>query len=114
MGPVKYKIKLPPSMKRAHNVFHVSKLKPYYKRDDSGTVDVVIDAGGTMEQDVKEILGKKREHRTVHYLAQFEGNPTSEAIWLPKSELKNGINLVREYEKSTRTSTSKKGTNVTE
>ncbi len=31
LGPVIYRIKLPPSTYRAHNVVHISKLKPYYR-----------------------------------------------------------------------------------
>ena len=32
MVRVTYRIELPPSMKRAHNVFHISKWKPYHLR----------------------------------------------------------------------------------
>ena len=64
MGPVTYRIEKPPSMKRAHNLFHVSKLKLYKEPlGRKGPFSVVIDADATMEQEVKAILKKKREKR---------------------------------------------------
>lgn len=100
-GPVTYKIELPPTMKRSHNVFHLSKLKRYHPPvGQDGPTTVVIDADGTTEQVVIGILDKKRERRRVYYLVQFEGQPTSEAIWMHKSELKNCWDLVRQYEAS--------------
>lgn len=110
MGPVTYKITLPPSMKRAHDVVHVSKLKPYHRPDnDTGPLSIVVDADGTTEQEVLAILDKKREKRKLYYLVQFEGDPISDAVWLPRTELKNCMDLVKEYEALTRTSKSKKG-----
>lgn len=100
MGPVTYKIELPPSMKKAHNVFHVSKLKKFIGKEIQGTIDIVIDADGTSEQEVAEILDKKRIGRKLHYLVRFEGDPESEALWLQKSDLKNCMDLVNEFERS--------------
>ena len=66
MGPVTYMIEMPPSMKKAHNVFHVAKLKPYVgSRKDDQDIDVMIDGDGTIEQVVSEILDKKRWNRQV-------------------------------------------------
>lgn len=94
-------------MKRAHALFHVSKLKPFHHRnDDTSNLNVIIDANGTEEQLVAEILAKKRENRRVYYLVRFDGDIPSEAIWKPKSELSNCMELVRDYEQLTGTSTS--------
>lgn len=96
-------------MKKAHNVFHVSKLKTY--KEPLGrkrTLSVVFDADGTMEEEVKAILRKKREQRKLFYLVQFMGESESKAIWLHKSRLKHCQDLVQEFEKSTRTSIPKK------
>jgi len=110
MGPVTYKIELPPSMKKAHNVFHVSKLKLYKQRkQDAGLMDVVVDADGNEEQAVAEILQKKHENRRVKYLVRFEGEDASEATWHLKSALSNCMDLVRAFERSTGTSNSKEG-----
>ena len=119
MGPVTYKIELPPSMKRAHNVFHVSKLKQYQPRgDDTGRMEVVIDAEGNVEDVVAEILDKKRQDRKTWYLVRFYGDPKSEAIWKPRSDLSNCMDIVNDFEKSLKTSPraskSKRGVSVRE
>lgn len=73
-GPVTYKIELPPSMRRAHNVFHVSELKQYHcPVDHEGPLSVVVDADGTEKKVVTGILDKKRDHRKVYYVVQFDG-----------------------------------------
>ena len=109
MGPVTYRIELPPTMKRAHNVFHVSKLKKYNgDKDVSDLIPITVDADGTQEFEVKAIVGKKKQNRRIFFLVQFEGKPREEAIWLPKTELQNCKELVEEYERSMRTSNSKR------
>lgn len=66
MGPVSYRIKMLPSIKRAHNVFHVSKLNPYKEQvDDPGNLYILIDVDGNVEQEVSKILDKKREERRI-------------------------------------------------
>ena len=97
-GPVNYMIEMPPSMKRKHNVFHVSKLKPSNRpANEVRTLSVVIDAGGNTEQIVHQILDKKREKRRVFYLVQFYGDSKEAAIWMHKSELKNCMDLVKDF-----------------
>lgn len=72
MGPVTYMIEMPPSMKKAHNVFHVAKLNPYIgSRKNNQDIDVMIDADGTIEQVISEILDKNRWNRQDQYLAIF-------------------------------------------
>ena len=109
-GPVTYRVELPPTMRRAHNVFHVSKLKGYKKpAGDGPLLPIVIDADGTEEFEVKAILDKKKEKRSVSYLVQFEGEPVEEAIWLPKAELTNCRDLIREFDNSLRAANSRTG-----
>eukprot|EP00171_Calliarthron_tuberculosum_P011573 IDg11573t1 len=44
MGPVTYRIEMPPTLKKAHNVVHVSKLKPYHSRGITNKpLDITID-----------------------------------------------------------------------
>lgn len=101
MGPVTFEIEMPPSMKRAHNVIHVSELKPSVQREnEEATIDVVIDADATVEQAVQTILSRRRANRRYEYLVQFIGQPTSETIYLPRTELPNCMELVRDFDKS--------------
>lgn len=112
-GPVTYRVELPSSLKRAHNVFHVSKLKKYQKTKGQNKMEVVIDGDGTVEEEVQEIMDKKRENNAIWYLVRFYGDEESEAIWMPRQDLTNCMDLVGEYErtrtKSTRSSNSRNG-----
>lgn len=102
LGPVTYKVELPPSMKRAHNVFHVSKFKPATKPSDSENVSVTIDKSGKIEEAVYAILDKKRRNRKLYFLVQFVGDNEEEAIWMQKSELGNCKELLQLYNKNNR------------
>ena len=114
MGHVTYKLELPPSMKRTHDVIHVSKLKKYSKpKSRSGSLPIVVDADGTEEMEVAEILDMKRYQRKLYYLVRFQDEPSSEAVWLSKLELKNCKELLKDFEKATETSQTKKRVSVT-
>ena len=61
MGPVTFQNKLPGTMKRAQNNFHVAKLKAFHRCSDApGPLSVVINADGNVEQEAFEILAKKK------------------------------------------------------
>lgn len=64
LGQVTYRVELPPSMGRAHNVIYVSKLKTYNRRKGQDRpLKIIIDADGTVGQAVEKILDKKTERR---------------------------------------------------
>lgn len=110
LGLVTYRIELPPSMKKAHNVFHVSKLKKFIRdENDKSSLSVVIDAEGNVEQEVIAILDKKKVKRRVYYLVQFEGDSLEEAIWMPVSEFKHCQELIQRFKDSPRSSHSEGG-----
>jgi hypothetical protein len=106
-SPVTYKLTLPPSLSRIHNVFHSSQLKPYYM-DDGQYVgrprisrpppDII---GGEEEWEVERIL----DHRTrrvnrrivVEYLVKWRGYPDSDNSWEPASNV-HADDLVRDYQ----------------
>ena len=49
MGSADYKIEMTPTVKRAHNVHRVSKLRSYHRSADAtGTLPVIIDTDGTI------------------------------------------------------------------
>lgn len=76
-------------MRRAHNVFHVSKLKKYVRFDeDISTLSVVIDADGTVEQELKRILPKNGvDSCTTWYSSKTMTQ--KDALWIVKDELAN-------------------------
>lgn len=98
------------SKKRAHNVFHVSKLKLYKDLPGrKGPWSVVIDADANVEQEVRAILKKKREKGKIYYIVHFMNAPESKAIWLPKTRIRNCSKYIDEFENSTRKSISRRG-----
>lgn len=80
IGDVYYKMELPPSMKRAHNIFHVSRLKPYGNWDIRKGVDVVINADGEIEQEIESIFKHKGTKRKRQYFVKFVGQEEVDAI----------------------------------
>ena len=63
-------------------------------------MDVVIDADGTVEQEVRGILDRRRVNRRYEYLIEFVGQPKSDVINLPRSELRKCMELFREFDTS--------------
>ena len=109
MGPVTFKIEMPPKMEKAHNVFQVSNTKLYtLSTSDSGPFPVLTDADRNIEQEAVAIPEKKVNDKHVLYLVQLEGDSKEKAIWIPRSELENCMNLGRKHELSTRSSKSER------
>jgi hypothetical protein len=110
-SPVTYKLTLPPSLSRIHNVFHSSQLKPYYVDDGqyigrpriSRPPPEIID--GEEEWEVEQIL----DHRTrrigrstvVEYLVKWLGYPDSDNSWVPSGDV-HASALVEEYQRHRR------------
>lgn len=69
-------------MRRAHDVFHFSKPKPYHRWEgDARAICVVIDADGNGERFKAKVLDKLRFRRKVQYILESIGDPVSEAAW---------------------------------
>lgn len=107
IGEVSYRVELPPSMAHAHNVVHVSRLKPYEKDELQDGVDIIIDADGNVEQEVETILQHRGPKRDREFLVKFVGHPDKDAEWMTRADLRNAQTVVNTYEaslKKTRTS----------
>ena len=98
MGPVAYRLALPPDLEKIHNVFHVSMLRRY--RSDSSHVvssetiklrpDLTYEEESVeiLAQEVKELRNKKiplvkvlwRNHKTEE--ATWEGEETMQQKYL--------------------------------
>lgn len=94
---------MPPNMERKYNIFHVSKRKPYHRpANEVEPPSVLIDASGDTEQIVQKILDKKKENCRMFYLVQFYGDSKAEAIWMHNFELRNFMDLVKDFENKSR------------
>ena len=97
-GAVAYELRLPASMSRMFNVFHVSLLKRY--KDgcrDSAPPPAVLD-DGEVECEMDKILAH-RDSKTGRrsYYVQWKGLPPEENEWLTASKLKNAADVVQDY-----------------
>ena len=113
VGPVAYRIDLPPNLKM-HNVFHVSLLEKYKHggRVQAPPPALITDEGVfhlvdciLMHRDRK--LNKKRTVR--EYLVKWEGYPSEHNSWEPESNVKECI-AYQEYWTTQRKTTKTKDT----
>ena len=94
MGKVAYRLALPPSLSRVHNVFHVSMLRKYIP-DSSHVVDyepLKLRDDLTYEEQPVKIVDKKEQelkHRTIRYVkVQWRNQSVREATWELEDEMK--------------------------
>ena len=100
-----YTLKLPPSMKSVHPVFHVSQLElasenPFPSHQQPPPPPVEID--GEPEYEISEILDSKIDRRRASpllYLVKWMGyeGTDEETSWIPSSELPHAQELISDY-----------------
>ena len=103
IGTLAYRLDLPESMHKIHNVFHVSKLKPYKASGRVQPPPVPIEIEGELEYEVERILDKwvtKRRHKSdaVEYLVKWLGYGHEHNSWEPAKSLANTQKLVQTFE----------------
>ncbi len=92
VSPVAYRLQLPQSMSKMHNVFHIDLLIPYVETQAYGQSYLqpppdIID--GKEEYEVEEIvLDRKTGHsHKQQYLVRWKGYPASENSWVDAADL---------------------------
>jgi transposase InsO family protein len=77
IGTQAYRLELPPSYRKLHNVFHVSVLEPYIRQADSTQAlrrpGAALDDEGQEVYEIEKIIGHKREKGKTHYLVRWKG-----------------------------------------
>lgn len=85
VGPVAYKLALPPTM-RCHNVFHVSMLAAY-KSSGNYQPPPPVEVDGHLEYVVERILDHKAAGRSRRYLVRWQGYGPEHDSWEPEANL---------------------------
>jgi hypothetical protein len=89
IGPVAYRLDLPPTM-RIHNVFHVDLLLPYKETEAYGPVYTrpppdLID--GEEEYEIESIRDMRKQRHRTQYLVHWKGYPSSDDSWVDEREI---------------------------
>ncbi|KAL6155406.1 hypothetical protein ACJBU6_05630 [Exserohilum turcicum] len=92
VGPVNYKLRLPPGMK-VHPVFHKKLLEPA-PQDAELAEDIELENDEYIVEEVKDLRKIRRQWK---YLVKWQGWPDSQNTWEPEENLTNCKSLVREY-----------------
>ena len=97
-GAVAYELRLPASMTRMSNVFHVSLLKRYKDGNRGSAPPPAVLDDGEVECEIDKILAH-RDTKTGRrsYYVQWRGLPPEENEWLTASKLKNATDVVQDY-----------------
>ena len=101
INPVLYQLKLPLSMKRIHDVFHISLLSRYKTSNLPGRLHyspppIHIDETGDFYE-VKDILDVKKVNGIYHFLISWKGYSDSDNSWEPEENLVNCRELVNNF-----------------
>lgn len=104
IGDLAYRLALPPSMGRTHNVFHVSLLRPFKASPDQPLPPMPVLMDGTYEMEVERVLSHRdvkisqKSRRTKReYLVKFAGYGHEHNTWIPVSDCKDIQDLIQEY-----------------
>jgi RNase H-like domain found in reverse transcriptase/Reverse transcriptase (RNA-dependent DNA polymerase)/Integrase zinc binding domain/Chromo (CHRromatin Organisation MOdifier) domain/Domain of unknown function (DUF4939)/Retroviral aspartyl protease/Integrase core domain len=100
INSVTYRLKLPKSMKKIHNVFHVSLLSPckrsYPEKNASKPPPIIIDRSGDLFE-VEDILDIKKDHGKFQFLVSWKGYSAKDNSWEPEENLYNCEELVEDF-----------------
>ena len=97
MGPVAYRLALPPKLENIHNVFHVSMLQRY-RSDPSRVVSsetIQLRPDLTCEEELVEILAREvkelRNKKIPLVKVLWRNHKTEESTWKVKKRCGNNI-----------------------
>jgi hypothetical protein len=98
-----YRLKLPSSLQRIHDVFHVSLLEkvaedPFPQRRPDPPPPIEIE--GEEEYEVASILDSRRRRNKVQYLVHWEGYGPEDDTWEPVGMLEGAHDLLDEFHKN--------------
>ena len=95
----------PMKLRRIHDTFHVSLLKPYVEDTFGRNQDPpppLQFADGHQEYEVEEILAHRKKHGKSQFLVKWKGYPDHENSWEPEQNLENSQALLAKYQASRR------------
>jgi transposase InsO family protein len=98
VGKQAYRLALPEQYSRLHNVFPVSLLQEWHKRNDSETLPMP-ELEDDDEWEVEEVRGEKKFQNELHYLVKWKGWPSEYNQWVPISDMGNAKGIIARFQK---------------
>jgi hypothetical protein len=100
VGTQAYRVHLPTTM-RIHNVFHVSALEPYQRREGEQEILPLPElVEGEEEYEVEEVLAKQRRQGAYWYKVKWKGWPEEYNQWIPEGNFRNAPERTRDFEEN--------------
>jgi hypothetical protein len=99
INPEAWKLDLPPTLSRVHNVFHSSLLEPYIENEIPDRVippPPPVEIDDELEYVVEEILDSRAMGRGVQYLVKWKGHLGADS-WEPSRHLTHCKELLQEF-----------------
>jgi len=115
VGLQAYRLQLPATWK-IHDVFHISLLEKYHRREDSEDIQEPLPLAelvdGQEEWEIEEILDKKRRSGKIWYYIKWNGYPEEFNQWLPGEELEHAEELREQFEEKTKPNRTRRARNA--
>ncbi len=102
IGPVAYKLELPASMGKLHDVFHVSLLEPYKTDGRHQPPPPPVEIHNAVEYEVQAIIAHRarrfgRTGQRTEYLIDWKGYGTEHRTWEPEVNLSHSPEMLKAY-----------------
>ena len=101
VGSGAYKLRLPPTWKQVHPVFHVALLRKAVPPRSPLQCPVppppAVQVDGHTEYEVQKILDSRIHRRQLQYLVQWVGYGSEENTWEPEPNVQHAADAVAEF-----------------
>ena len=100
-SPVAFKLVLPASHSRLHDVFHVDRLKPYFSTLDLTGKALKLPALQNDEYEIEAILDERVVRRKREFLVHWKGySELYDNTWEPEGSFINARDIMKKWRKS--------------
>ena len=99
IGNQAYRLALPNSYSRLHDVFPIQLLERYRRRKDDDSLMTMPELEDPQDEwEVEEVLEKRKIKDTIHYLVKWTGWPSEYNSYEPVNHLENAPQAITAYE----------------
>lgn len=102
VGKQAYRLALPDKYSRLHNVFHVSLLEPWNRREDAPDEDMPMPdlEDDDDEFEVEEVRDHRKTREGDEYLVKWKGWPSEYNQWVASEDMEGAQRAIRAFHRS--------------